>query len=69
MKKALIGIAAVGAVVALPPLFKRLGRKMSEHCGQMMAAYAETANRAETHEHFNHDAPRFTGNREPVGTA
>jgi hypothetical protein len=69
MKKALIGFAAIGAVVALPPLFKHISRKMSEHCGQMMAAYAESAKKAGTHEQVNHDSPRFTGDREPVGTA
>ena len=40
MKKAIIGLAAIGAVIALRPLVKRTGAKMREHCKQMMAGQA-----------------------------
>jgi hypothetical protein len=36
MKKLIVGLAAVGAVVALRPVVKRrMVQKMREHCGQM----------------------------------
>ena len=36
MKKAIFGLAAVGAVIWLGPVVKRrIGRKMREHCQQM----------------------------------
>lgn len=69
MKKVLIGFAAIGAAIALRPLLKRIGRNMSEHCGQMMAGCGAAGKTAEVREHFDQDAPRFTGDREPVGTA
>jgi hypothetical protein len=69
MKKVLIGFAAIGAAIALRPLLKRIGRKMSEHCEQMMAEYGAAGKPAEMGEHFDQDAARFTGDREPVGTA
>ena len=42
MKKAVIGLAAVGAVIALRPFVKRrMVRKMREHCRQMAAQCKE----------------------------
>ena len=35
MKKVIIGFVAVGAIVGLRPVAKRLGHEMREHCGQM----------------------------------
>jgi hypothetical protein len=35
MKKALIGLVAVGVMVGLRPAAKRMGEKMREHCEQM----------------------------------
>ena len=38
MKKAIVGLAAVGAVIALGPVVKRrIGHKMREHCDEMAA--------------------------------
>jgi hypothetical protein len=37
MKKALVGLVVVGAVVGLRPVARRMGHKMREHCGQMAA--------------------------------
>ena len=38
MKKAIIGLAAVGAVIGLRPVVKRrIAHKMREHCQQMAA--------------------------------
>jgi hypothetical protein len=36
MKKALVGLAAVGAIVGVRRA-KRMSQKMREHCGQMAA--------------------------------
>jgi hypothetical protein len=38
MKKAIFGLAAVGAVIGLGPVVKRrIGHKMREHCEEMAA--------------------------------
>jgi hypothetical protein len=37
MKKVIIGAAAVGAVVGLGIVGRRIGHKMRDHCGQMAA--------------------------------
>jgi hypothetical protein len=38
MKKAIFGLAAVGALIGLGPVLKRrIGHKMREHCEQMAA--------------------------------
>ena len=37
MRKAIIGVAAVGAIVGLGVVSRRIGHKMREHCGQMAA--------------------------------
>jgi hypothetical protein len=38
MKAAMGGVAAVGAVIALRPLSKRMAQTMREHCERMMRA-------------------------------
>jgi hypothetical protein len=43
MKKALVGLVAVGALIGFLPLARRTGHKMSEHCGQMAAECKEMA--------------------------
>ena len=43
MKKALVGLVAVGAVVGLRPVARRIGHKMREHCGQMAAQCKQMA--------------------------
>jgi hypothetical protein len=43
MKKALVALVAVGAVIGFLPLARRAGHKMSEHCGQMAAQCKEMA--------------------------
>ena len=42
MKKAIVGLAAVGAVVGVRRA-KRMGQKMREHCGQMAAQCKQMA--------------------------
>ena len=37
MKKAIVAIAAVGVVLGLRPVMKRMGQKAREHCEQMAA--------------------------------
>jgi hypothetical protein len=37
MKKAIVGLVAVGAVIGLRPVARRIGHEMHEHCEQMMA--------------------------------
>ena len=40
MKKAIVGLAAVGALLAARPVAKRLVRQMHQRCDQMMAQFA-----------------------------
>lgn len=76
MKRALVGIVAIGAVVAVRPLSKRIGRKMSQHCAHMASKCKQMVSTqggscgkaAETHERFDQEAPQFQGDRESVGT-
>jgi len=37
MKKAIVGFVAVGAIVGLRPVARRMSQKMREHCAQMAA--------------------------------
>ena len=76
MNKAIVGVAAIGAVIALRPVIKRrLIHKMSEHCQQMAGkckrmmagAPAERGEPAGMPEHPERE-PKFVG-REVVGTA
>lgn len=53
MKKAIIGVAAVGTVVGLGVVIRRVGDEMREHCGQMAAQCKQVmaghvGNRSET---------------------
>ena len=43
MRKAIIGVAAVGALVGLGVVSRRIGHKMREHCGQMAAQCKDMA--------------------------
>lgn len=43
MKKAIIGVAAVAAVVGLGVVSRRVGHKMREHCVQMAAQCKDMA--------------------------
>jgi hypothetical protein len=43
MKKATVGLVAVGALVGFRPLVRRMGHKMREHCGQMAAQCKQMA--------------------------
>ena len=77
MKKALVGVTAVGAVVGLRRIAKRIGPKMREHCEQMMGA--PLAGRAEAtdrdaaaqrmHERCEQRAARVSERRQPIATA
>lgn len=76
MKKALIGLVAIGAIVALRPVTARAGRKMSEHCAHMASKCKEMMGTHgcahETHEpgeHVEQEAPELTHHREAVSTA
>jgi hypothetical protein len=46
MRKAIIGVAAVGAVVGLGVVSRRIGHKMCEYCGQMAAQCGQTVRRS-----------------------
>jgi hypothetical protein len=37
MRKAIVGVAAVGAILVLRQAMGRVGSRMREHCEQMMA--------------------------------
>jgi hypothetical protein len=41
MRKALVGVAAVGAFFALRRVMGRVGHQMRRHCEQMTAQFAE----------------------------
>jgi hypothetical protein len=43
MKKAIIGLVAVGVIVGLRLVATRMGREMREHCGQMAAQCKQMA--------------------------
>ena len=77
MKKLIIGLVAVGAVMALRP---RLAHKMRDHCKQMaghckemMEAQGETASheamRQRAREHCEGMAPHHEEDVEPVAAA
>jgi hypothetical protein len=77
MKKAIVGVAAVGAVIALRPALKRrLLQKMHGHCQQMaptcrqmMAGQpTERGEAAGTRQPSEQEAPQFVGSGEAVGT-
>ena len=66
MKKLIIGLAAIGAVIGLRHVAREGGHKMRAHCEQMMARCAghdEATGRPEQ------PAAQFADRREPVGTA
>lgn len=46
MRKAIIGVAAAGAVVGLGVVGRRMGHRMREHCAQMAR---QTARQFEDH--------------------
>ena len=71
MKKAIFGLAAVGAVIGLGPVVKRrIGHKMREHCQQMAAKCKQMmAGRGEevgTQEHGEQMAEHVEDRRAPV---
>ena len=35
MKKVIVGFAAIGVIIALRPVARRMEQKMREHCAQM----------------------------------
>ena len=82
MKKAIVGLAAVAAVVALRPLIKRrMLQKMRDHCEQMMSqctasseatgheAMGPEAMRQKMREHCGQMAAEHEERGEPVATA
>lgn len=76
MKKAIIGLAAFGAVIGLRPLVKRVGHKAREHCEQMavrckemMAGQPEAGGEAaRMPEPCKQMAAQHEERREPVAT-
>jgi hypothetical protein len=43
MKKGIVGFVALGVIIALRPLARRMGQKMREHCAQMAVQYNQVA--------------------------
>ena len=43
MKKAIVGVVAIGAIIGSRPVARRMGRKMREHCEQMAAQCKQIA--------------------------
>lgn len=48
MKKAILGLVAIGAVIGSRPVARRMGRKMREHCEQMAAQCKQMAGQFQT---------------------
>jgi hypothetical protein len=77
MRKAIIGVAAVGAVVGLAVVGRRVGHKMREHCGQMakqckqmMAGqFGEPGEATEEREHCGQRAAAHVRNHAEAGGA
>ena len=81
MKQAIIGVTAVGALVALRPVAKRMVPTMREHCKQMMGQCAgrteaagpeamdPEAMRQKMREHCGQMAAQHAERSEPVTTA
>jgi len=82
MRKLIVGLAAVGAVMALRPVVKRrMVQKMREHCEQMMGQFAgrseatgqeatgPRAMREKMREHCEQIAPQHAKRSEPIATA
>ena len=76
MKKVIIGAAAVGALVGLGIVGRRIGNKMREHCGQMAAQckqmmagqFGERGETTGTREHCGQMAGHFRGPGEEAET-
>ena len=43
MKKAVVGFAALGVIIGLRPVARRMEQKMREHCAQMAAQCKQMA--------------------------
>lgn len=82
MKKAIVGLVVVGAVMALRPVVKRrMVEKMREHCKQMMGQFAARsattgpeatgpeAMHQKMREHCEQIAAKHEEPSEPVATA
>jgi len=70
MKKAIVGVAAVGAAVGLGQVIKRMGPRMREHCEQMMAGQSgRRGEAAGMREHCEQMAAPNEEQSEPVTTA
>lgn len=48
MKKVVLGVLAIVAIVGSRPVAKRIGRKLREHCGRMAAQCQQMAGRFAT---------------------
>ena len=68
MKKAIWGLVAVGAVIALRAAAKGVGQKMTEHCKQLAGKckqmMAGQSTEAGMREHCKEMATQFRGSRE-----
>jgi hypothetical protein len=80
MKKAIVGFAAIGAVIGLRQVIPRVAQKMREHCEQMIAQFQgrdEAAGheamgpeaRQKMREHCEQMAAQHEERSEPVATA
>jgi hypothetical protein len=68
MKKLIVGLIAIGAILALRTAAGRIGQKMREHCKEMAEQFGP-GQTAEMQEHSEHEAPRPAGHEEAVSTA
>jgi low affinity Fe/Cu permease len=67
MKKAIVGLLAVGAVIGLRQVMPRVGRKMREHCEQMMGQFAgrsETTGPEAMHQKMREHCEQMAAQRE-----
>ena len=75
MKKVIIGLGAVGVIIALRPAVGRISQKMHEHCGQMagkckqmMASQSGQQGAAGMREHCQEMTASHTGQGEKAKT-
>jgi hypothetical protein len=66
MKKAIVGLLAVGSIIALRPVVRRLGQRMREHCEHMVAQFG---GRGEMGQRMGERCEQMTAQSEARGEA
>lgn len=66
MKKLIIGLTAIGGIVAFRSLAGQRGQKMREHCKEMMASHSRASEEALTLERSGQEVPQSVANGDAV---